>query len=68
MKILGIQLADIRDDASPDTVEDWDSLKHLNLMIAIEEEFSISLLPEEVESMLSIGLIKQILSEHGIEI
>lgn len=67
-KTLGIQLSDITDDMSPDTVDDWDSLKHINLMIAIEEGFNISLTPEEVESMLSIGLIKQVLNEHGIKV
>ena len=28
-------------ESSPDTIETWDSLKHMNLIIALEEEFKI---------------------------
>ena len=27
--------------SSPDNIENWDSLKHMNLIIALEEEFGI---------------------------
>ena len=31
----------IKDNSSPDTIESWDSLKHMNLIIALEEEFEV---------------------------
>ena len=28
-------------DSSPDNIETWDSLKHMNLIVALEEEFCV---------------------------
>jgi len=40
--VLQINVSSIDDDTSVDTVESWDSLAHLNLILAIEERFDIS--------------------------
>ena len=37
--VLGIEIHKINTNTSPDTVDNWDSINHLNLMIAMEEEF-----------------------------
>lgn len=50
-------------DSSPDTVDGWDSLQHLNLILALEEEFGISLTESQMIEMLSVGLIVEILAE-----
>ena len=60
-KILDIPIDNINDDSSPDTIEAWDSLTHLNLIMAIEFEFKIKLSPEDSMDMLSVRLIKIIL-------
>lgn len=49
--ILNIPLNRISDNLSPDQVEEWDSLNHLNLISAYEEEFSIEIEPEEIIEM-----------------
>ena len=61
--ILGIQVADINDDTSPDTTDRWDSVSHINLLIALEAEFGVELTPEDAMEMLSVRLIKMILAE-----
>jgi acyl carrier protein len=50
-------------DSSPDTVDGWDSLQHLNLILALEEEFGISLTEAQMIEMLSVGLIVEIIAE-----
>ena len=45
----------------------WDSLKHLNLVLALEEQFGVSLTEEQSVEILSYPLIKAVLGEHGIE-
>ena len=38
----------INDNSSMDTIESWDSLKHMNLVVAMEEEFDITLNDEDI--------------------
>lgn len=57
----------ITDDASPDTIENWDSLRHMNLVLALEEEFGVELTDDQVVEILSYKLIKIVLKEHGVE-
>jgi acyl carrier protein len=61
-----IDASKINDDTSVDTVPKWDSLKHLNLVLALEEQFKISLSEQETVEILSFPLIKSVLVEHGI--
>lgn len=44
-------------DSSPATVEAWDSLKHMNLVLALEEEFGIRLTDEQIMKMVTVGAI-----------
>jgi acyl carrier protein len=37
-RVLGVAAGAIPDDASPDVVPQWDSLRHLELMLAIEAQ------------------------------
>jgi acyl carrier protein len=45
----------ITKESSPETVEAWDSIQHLNFVLAVEEKFGIQLSPEEMEQMKNIG-------------
>jgi acyl carrier protein len=49
--------------SSPETIENWDSLNHLNLVLAIEQEFSVQIMPEEIEQLLSVEHIMALLDE-----
>ncbi len=42
--VLGTE---IEDKASPDEIQGWDSLNHLNIIISLEEEFNIEIPPED---------------------
>ena len=56
----------INDETSVDTVDKWDSLAHLNLVLALEESFGITFTEEQSVEILSYPLIKAVLNEHGI--
>lgn len=64
--VLSIEASSIDDDTSVDTVERWDSLRHLNLVLAIEQEFGISFTEEQTVEILNYPLIKAILEEHQV--
>ena len=53
--LLGVPLVDVNVTSSPKTISSWDSTMHLNLVLAIEEQFEVQLSPEEIEGMHSIG-------------
>lgn len=55
--VLGVPTRKISPNSSPETIENWDSMQHLNLVLAIEEKFGIQLAPEEIEQMKTIGAI-----------
>ncbi len=48
-----------------DDIEDWDSLEHINLVVAIEEEFGMKFKMSEVTSMKNVGEMVSILSERA---
>jgi acyl carrier protein len=50
--VLEIQVEKIVDLSTPGTIENWDSLNHLNLIAAFEQEFSIDIEPEEIPEMM----------------
>lgn len=61
--IFGVPENSICDDSSPDNIENWDSVNHIHLLIALEEEFGVELTPEDSIEMLSVKLVKMILTE-----
>ena len=61
--VFEIPIGQINEDSSPDTIESWDSLKHMNLVSALEEEFDISFTDFEILEMMNFPLIKLIISE-----
>jgi acyl carrier protein len=66
-RIFSVSLDMITDNASPDTIENWDSVRHMNLVLALEEEFDFEFTDDQVVEILSYKLIKIVLKEHGVE-
>jgi len=52
---FGVPAERITAGSSPQTLEAWDSIQHLNLVLALEEKFSVQLSPEEIEQITNIG-------------
>jgi len=67
-EVLGVTPDELSEESSPDTVSSWDSLGHLNLVIALEEEFGIRLSADDVLAMRSVRLIRHILHQSGAEV
>jgi acyl carrier protein len=60
--VLGIPAADIPDDAAPGVLEAWDSLRHMNLIAALEDEFGFRFSDDEMSALLSVPLIVHVVS------
>lgn len=59
--VLALVPAQVNGDLSPETVENWDSLNHLKLTLAIEQEFKVEFLPEDIEQLTSAQHINDML-------
>lgn len=60
--VFNAPLESVSEDSSPDTVENWDSLQQLNLVLALEQEFAIQLDPEEIEALTDVRAIVAIVA------
>lgn len=58
---LGI--ADVPADLSQKNCEAWDSVNHLNLILALEAEFGVTFEPEEIASMQTLEIVAGLLAE-----
>jgi len=61
--LLRVPVESIGEDTSMDTVKGWDSLRHMNLVLAIEEEFKVSIPDEDAANITSYPLIKLVLQD-----
>ncbi|MCY6484328.1 acyl carrier protein [Clostridium aestuarii] len=58
----------ISDELGPDDIEGWDSMAHVEMITAFEEEFEIAMDVIDVSRMYTIGDIKKILKKYDVEI
>jgi acyl carrier protein len=54
--------ADVTGESSPETVESWDSVHHLNLVLALEEEYGFEFSPEEMDQAKTVGSLALVVS------
>jgi acyl carrier protein len=59
--ILRVPAADILDSLDMESTGTWDSLSHMQLIAAIEDEFALELTLDEIVAMRSVGQIKDVL-------
>lgn len=65
--LFNIKQDQVDDDLSMENTEAWDSLKHIELIFSIEEEFEIpELTMDEIVEMTSVAGIKRILGSKAI--
>ena len=53
----------LRDELSPETLEAWDSLGHIRLIAALEDELQLSFTLDEIEAMTSVANILAVLAD-----
>jgi acyl carrier protein len=58
---LSVPAEQITNTTSPETIETWDSLQHLNFVLAMEQAFNINFKPEEIEQLTSFRVIVEML-------
>lgn len=59
--ILSVPKEEITTESSPETIETWDSIQHLNWVLAVEQEFAVRFKPEEIEKLTSVKVMVETL-------
>lgn len=55
----------ITDSTTSADIEDWDSIEHINLVGAVEDEFKLRFKMKEVSGMKNVGEMIDIICERG---
>ncbi len=61
--VLGIAEEEVTEATGPETVEAWDSLQHMNLILALEEELEIQFSDDDIVQMLDVAKIEAKVAE-----
>jgi acyl carrier protein len=48
--VLGLEAHAVKDDLSRDSADSWDSLNHLRIVTALEQEFGMTFSMEEIQA------------------
>jgi acyl carrier protein len=59
--VFAVPADEITPQSAPETVANWDSVQHLNLLLALEEAFDVQFEPEEMDGMHDIRQILAVL-------
>lgn len=63
-KVFDLGIDTIGDNATQKDIIKWDSLNHLNLVVEIEDNFDISIEPDDISEMLSIDQILLVVNKY----
>jgi len=62
--LFAMDAAQVGSNSSIETIERWDSLQHVNLMMSLEQEFGVQFEMEEAAEMTSFDAICQTLRKY----
>ena len=61
--VLEIDQSDVNNDTNPNTVSNWDSLRHMKLVFAIEDEFGVQFSDDQIIQLTDVGKIINCIKE-----
>ncbi len=62
--VFELDKSEVADQLTPDMVDLWDSLSQLRLVTSLEQEFDIKFSMKEIESIDTIGRLKELVRAH----
>ena len=60
---FGVDVGQIGNETSPNTLQNWDSLKQMQLVLSLEEEFGVEFTDDQVVDLLSYNQICNAIKE-----
>jgi acyl carrier protein len=63
-EVLNVSAVEAQENLGMDDVSDWDSLTHMNLIVAIEDEFTIEISGDDIAEMISFDAIRTTVQKY----
>lgn len=63
--VLGINVKDIHDHLGYQSIPEWDSLRHVSLMLALEEAFGVQIEPDLIPVLQDVQKIREFFHQHN---
>ncbi len=64
-RIMGVPVDAVNLESSPETLENWDSLRHMKLILAIEESLGVQFSDEDIVSIKNVqDLLARVEARH----
>ena len=64
-EVLDDESIELKEETVADDVDGWDSFEHINIVVAVEEEFSFKIPMGKVVTMKNVGEMADIIMELG---
>jgi len=65
-QLMNVPLEQVNEHSSPENIDQWDSLVHMNLILALEEDLKIKFTDEEIAEMIDVKLILKALRSKNM--
>tara|TARA_B100000579_G_scaffold424988_1_gene430133 strand:- start:244 stop:483 length:240 start_codon:yes stop_codon:yes gene_type:complete len=67
-EVFSIPLEEINPSLSQKDIDNWDSLKQMDLILSLEKEYNITLGITDIQKMISVKGIITVLKDKGIKV
>ncbi len=64
--VLGLPPQSLSDDSSSDNLQEWDSLRQLSILLALESAYGITITADQALDINSIAAIRALLAKHDL--
>ena len=65
---LEISPEEVTPELNTDAIETWDSFRHLQIMLALEGEYSVQFDPQQIPNLTSVAKIQEALAAKGVDL
>jgi citrate synthase len=64
-EVLGIDLGRVKEGLAFGELPEWDSLNHVNMMLALEGRLGVEIGPEQIVELTNVAVIEEFAGAHG---
>ena len=61
-EVFLLEEAGVSAESTPETISAWDSMGHLNLILALEQKFGVSFDPDQIPKLITVAAIAEAVS------